>query len=89
MLLKNLLITTLWLVIPVTVVYASTPLCGSSTAVVENWKGEVIEADEMISTLEEPEELTPDAPEESISTLEYEPDLIVDEPDLIELETEE
>ena len=56
MLLKNLLITTLWLVIPVTV-YAAGQLCGSDSAVVENWKGEVIEADEMISTLEEPEEL--------------------------------
>lgn len=41
MLLKNLLITTLWLVIPVTVVYAATSLCGSASAVVENWKDEV------------------------------------------------
>lgn len=40
MLLKNLLITTLWLVIPVTV-YAAISLCGSVSAVVENWKGEV------------------------------------------------
>ena len=81
MLLKNLLITTLWLVIPVTVVYAATPLCGSSTAVVENWKGEVIQADEVISTLDEPEELIP--------ALEYELDVISDDPDLIVDETEE
>jgi len=81
MLLKNLLITTLWLVIPVTVVYAATPLYGSVSAVVENWKGEYIQADELISTSEEPEE--------TISTLEYEPDLIVNDPDLIVNETEE
>ena len=82
MLLKNLLITTLWLVIPVTVVYAATPLCGSASAVVENWKGEYIVTEgELISMLEEPEEL--------ISTLEYEPDLTVDAPDLIVDETEE
>ena len=56
MLLKNLLITTLWLVIPVTVVYASTPLCGSSTAVVENWKGPaLLEQSTDLMVDEEPE----------------------------------
>lgn len=80
MLLKNLLITTLWLVIPVTV-FAAGQLCGSDSVAVENWKGEYIQADELISTSEEPEE--------TISTLEYEPDLIVNDPDLIVNETEE
>ena len=76
MLLKNLLITTLWLVIPVTV-YAATPLCGSDSAVVENWKGEYIQADELISTLDEPDELT------ATSEFDGGDDLIVDEPGLI------
>lgn len=88
MLLKNLLITTLWLVIPVTVVYAATPLCGSDSAVVENWKGEYIffSEDDLIQG-----EYQDDEPDELISTAEYdvEPDLIFDEPDLIVDETEE
>ena len=83
MLLKNLLITTLWLVIPVTV-YAAASLCGSSSAVVENWKGEYIflSEDDLIQG-----EYQDDEPEELISTLEYEPVLILDEPDLIVDET--
>lgn len=88
MLLKNLLITTLWLVIPVTVVYAATPLCGSASAVVENWKGEYIflSEDDLIQG-----EYQDDEPDELISTAEYdvEPDLIFDEPDLIVDEIEE
>ena len=100
MLLKNLLITTLWLVIPVTVVYAATPLCGSASAVVENWKGVYVQTDELISTPDELDEMI-STPEELISTLD-EPgdltappeiddrdDLIVDEPGLIVDENEE
>lgn len=86
MLLSNLLITTLWLVIPVTVVYAAMPLCGSASAVVENWKGEFIsedvlvddlmveQADELISTPDELDEMI-STPEELISTLDEPGDL--------------
>ena len=85
MLLKNLLISTLWLVIPVTV-YAATSLCGSASAVVENWKGEFIsedvlvddlmveQADELISTPDELDEMI-STPEELISTLDEPGDL--------------
>ncbi len=85
MLLRNLLITTLWGLLPMTV-YATTPLCGSDSVVVENWKGEYIflSEDDLIQG-----EYQDDEPEELISTLEYEPVLILDEPDLIVDETEE
>lgn len=99
MLLKNLLITTLWLVIPVTV-FAAGQLCGSESAVVENWKGVYVQTDELISTPDELDEMI-STPEELISTLD-EPgdltappeiddrdDLIVDEPGLIVDENEE
>ena len=80
---KRLLIILLF---PITV-YAATPLYGSSTTVVKNWKGEFIsedvlvddlvveQADELVSTLEFVDD-------ELISTLEY-------ESNLIELETEQ
>lgn len=100
MLLRNLLITTLWGLLPMTV-YAATPLCGSSTAVVENWKGEYIQTDEdLISTPEKLEYANEPVDEDLISTLDelghanetVDEDLISTleyELDLIELETEQ
>lgn len=81
MLLKNILITTVWLLLPMTV-FASGRLCESASAVVRNWKGEYIQADEPVLD----EELT--------STLYSEGTLFVDEMDptsdeLIEPDTEE
>ena len=68
MLLKNILITTAWLLLPMTV-FASGRLCESASAVVRNWKGEYIQADEPVLD----EELT--------STLYSEGTLFVDEMD--------
>jgi hypothetical protein len=68
MLLKNILITTAWLLLPMTV-FASGRLCESASAVVRNWKGEYIQADEPVLD----EELT--------STLYSEDTLFVDEMD--------
>lgn len=78
MILKNMLITTAWLLLPV---YASTPLFGSESAVVENRKGTLLDDEPVLD-----EELT--------STLYSECTLFVDEIDLtsdemIEPDTEE
>ena len=80
--LKNLLIVTAWIVVPVTV-FASSSLWGSASATIENRKGvyifsteNALEAgegfDELTSTLEDPE---------STLVFDSEENLIVDEPD--------
>ena len=66
---KNLLITTAWLLLPV---YASTPLFGSASAVVENQKGTLVYADPIDESVFD---------EELMSTLYSECTLFVDEMD--------
>ena len=79
MILKNMLITTAWLLLPV---YASTPLFGFASAVVENRKGTLVYADPIVDD-------EPVLDEELTSTLYSEGTLFVDEMDPTEPDTEE